>query len=335
MPIETITKNGKRRYRWTFERVIEDQRIRKTKLLPSGISSRQADELGRKLDAETYAVAVGIKKVVVTIGECVRAHVDDKGSEWKDLKTRLQALNKYAAEYESQDAMEGLYDWSVQFAGYMRSSVDRAGNPKNPASNKTISNIIGYIRAAIKHAHRVGKIPHDETGKMVVPKFNNERHVYKGRREMLQIARACTHRETRAAIRVAFYSGMRLREILRAKVTRGGFSLDDSKNGRPRIVPIHPRIAVITRRVKFTVPAHKVQDEWEKARARAGHPEVRFHDLRHSAASEMINAGIDLYTVGGVLGHKTPASTKRYAHLVTEKLADAVNRIGQKNPHSE
>ncbi len=121
---------------------------------------------------------------------------------------------------------------------------------------------------------------------------------------------------------------MRLSEILRAKVTRDGFSLATTKNGRPRIVPIHPKIAVIARRVRFTIKPHKLKDEWNKARTKAGYPDVRFHDLGHSAASEMINSGIDLYTVGGVLGHKTPASTKRYAHLITERLADAVAKIG-------
>lgn len=334
MPIETITKNGKRRYRWTFERVIDKKRVRKTKLIPAGFSAADADKLGRQWDAEVYAVETGVKRQVVTIGECVRLHFQDEGSSWKDLHTRTQVMEKYLPEFEDQDALE-LYEWSVQFTGYMRASVDRNGNRKKPMSDKTISNTMGYIRAAIKYAYKKGKIAHDETGKIVIPKFNNERHVYKVRREMLEIAKACQHRETRAAIRVAFYSGMRLSEILRAKVTRNGYSLDDSKNGRPRIIPIHPRIAVIARRVKFTIKPHKLKDEWEKAREKAGYPDVRFHDLRHSAASEMINAGIDLYTVGGVLGHKTPASTKRYAHLVTEKLADAVSRIGQKNTHSE
>jgi site-specific recombinase XerD len=43
----------------------------------------------------------------------------------------------------------------------------------------------------------------------------------------------------------------------------------------------------------------------------------------------MINAGIDLYTVAGVLGHKTTTSAKRYAHLVTDLLAKAVKKIGR------
>lgn len=52
--------------------------------------------------------------------------------------------------------------------------------------------------------------------------------------------------------------------------------------------------------------------------------------LRHGAASEMINAGIDLFTVGGVPGHKSVVLTKRYSHLVTNRLAAAVGKIGQK-----
>ncbi|MEY1589742.1 tyrosine-type recombinase/integrase [Burkholderia sp. Bmkn7] len=80
---------------------------------------------------------------------------------------------------------------------------------------------------------------------------------------------------------------------------------------------------------EFTEPAWKIKDEWIKARRKSGHLGVRFHDLRHSVASEMINAGIDLYTVAGVLGHKTTTSTRRYAHLVTDRLAEAVKKIGR------
>jgi len=57
---------------------------------------------------------------------------------------------------------------------------------------------------------------------------------------------------------------------------------------------------------------------------------LHFHDLRHSAASEMINSGVDLYTVGAVLGHKSAQSIKRYAHLATASLSDAIGKIGRK-----
>jgi integrase len=60
-----------------------------------------------------------------------------------------------------------------------------------------------------------------------------------------------------------------------------------------------------------------VSKEVKKALRAVGLGHARLHDLRHSAASEMINAGVDLYTVGGVLGHKSQVSTARYAHLAT------------------
>jgi hypothetical protein len=47
-------------------------------------------------------------------------------------------------------------------------------------------------------------------------------------------------------------------------------------------------------------------------------------------ASAMINEGVDLYTVGAVFAHKTAASTQRYAHLATESLRTAIDRIGGK-----
>jgi integrase len=329
MPIETITKAGRKRYRWTFERVIEGQRVRKTKLLPSGISAKAADEIARKWEGEQYEIVSGARKPVITIWECVTIHFYDKSGSWKDAKKRMQILEKWAPEYGAQDALE-LHEWSVRFVGYLRSPVDHDGREKRALTDGAIRNILAYIRAAIKYAHKKGKLKYDQTEQMVIPSVNNERHTYRQRREMLEIARACDDREVRAAIRVAFYSGMRRGEILRAIPTKQGYSLGTTKNGRPRIVPIHPRIAVIARKIRFTISVWRFEDAWERAREKAGYPDTKFHDLRHSAASEMINAGIDLYTVGGVLGHKSSVSTQRYAHLVTERLAMAVGQIGKK-----
>ncbi|WP_250512650.1 site-specific integrase [Caballeronia sp. INDeC2] len=327
MPIETITKNGRKRYRWTFNRIIKGERIRQTKLLPHGVSSAEADGLARRWEAEIYAIANGERRATVTIGDCVRKHVADKKDGWKDAVKRIRILQKWSAEYADQDALD-LHDWSIRFVGYMRAAKDHRGMPKRPLTDASIRNTLAYLRAAIKYAHKVGMLSEDQTARIAMPSVSNERHHYPQRREMLLIARACKHREVRAGIRIAFYSGMRKSEILRAKVTKKGFVLTDTKNGKPRIVPIHPRIAVLARRVRFTVNANVFGNHFEAARGAAGFPTTHFHDLRHAAASEMINAGVDLFTVGGVLGHLSIVSTKRYSHLVTEKLTTAIEKIG-------
>ncbi len=51
---------------------------------------------------------------------------------------------------------------------------------------------------------------------------------------------------------------------------------------------------------------------------------LRIHDLRHSAASFVVNSGVDLFAFGKVLGHAPYQSTQRYVHLANDTLLAAV-----------
>ena len=70
-------------------------------------------------------------------------------------------------------------------------------------------------------------------------------------------------------------------------------------------------------------PFVSLKHSWHTARKEAGLRDLRVHDLRHSFASFVINAGIDLYAVGKVLGHADHKSTMRYSHLANETLLAA------------
>ena len=69
---------------------------------------------------------------------------------------------------------------------------------------------------------------------------------------------------------------------------------------------------------------------WDTARKQAGIPDLRIHDLRHTAASHMAAAGIDLYTIGKVLGHSNYKTTQRYSHLANDTLLAAVEAGAEK-----
>lgn len=71
-------------------------------------------------------------------------------------------------------------------------------------------------------------------------------------------------------------------------------------------------------------PFVSIKHGWQKARKDACLPGLRLHDLRHSAASFMAAAGIDLLAIGKVLGHADYKSTQRYSHLANETLLSAV-----------
>lgn len=62
-----------------------------------------------------------------------------------------------------------------------------------------------------------------------------------------------------------------------------------------------------------------------RARERAGLPHVRFHDLRHTVASRLLNAGYPLKVVKEILGHSDIRTTERYAHLEASTLERAMD----------
>ena len=63
--------------------------------------------------------------------------------------------------------------------------------------------------------------------------------------------------------------------------------------------------------------------DWYRGLKRSGLGDLRFHDLRHTFASRLVMAGVDLYRVQTLMGHKTPTMTLRYAHLSRQHLRAA------------
>lgn len=79
-------------------------------------------------------------------------------------------------------------------------------------------------------------------------------------------------------------------------------------------------------------PFLQVFRSWDSARRRAGLTDLRIHDLRHSFASYVINAGHSLYEVQKLLGHTQISTTQRYAHLSHERLLTAAEKAANVVP---
>jgi integrase len=73
--------------------------------------------------------------------------------------------------------------------------------------------------------------------------------------------------------------------------------------------------------------AHNLLRAFYPAMRKAGIARFRFHDLRHTCATRMVQAGVDLYKVQRLLGHKSPIMTQRYAHHYPESLRDGVETL--------
>jgi integrase len=65
---------------------------------------------------------------------------------------------------------------------------------------------------------------------------------------------------------------------------------------------------------------------WQRIRKRAGVPDVRIHDLRHTLASWMVAQGLNLPLIGRALNHTQASTTNRYAHLALEPVRQALEK---------
>ena len=69
---------------------------------------------------------------------------------------------------------------------------------------------------------------------------------------------------------------------------------------------------------------------FKRTTKRAEIDNFRFHDLRHDFASNLVQQGVDIYTVKDLLGHKDLRMTVRYCHLTPKNLSEAVKVLDAK-----
>lgn len=62
---------------------------------------------------------------------------------------------------------------------------------------------------------------------------------------------------------------------------------------------------------------------------------LRFHDLRHTAATRFADAGADVFTIASILGHADLRMTARYTHALESRKREALEKIAnfQKTGH--
>ena len=139
-------------------------------------------------------------------------------------------------------------------------------------------------------------------------------------------------------------TGARKREVLDARwedfdFERRHWRIHTTKLGKPRFVPMSDGVVSLLGSIqrldcqwvfanpKTRKPYVSIFCSWNTARAKAGLADVRIHDLRHSYASFLVNAGRSLYEVQRLLGHTQIKTTQRYAHLSHDTLLDATNSV--------
>ena len=144
-----------------------------------------------------------------------------------------------------------------------------------------------------------------------------------------------------SALAFLFFTGLRLNEVLSARWECVGLEqkqlyLPNTKAGRSRFVPLNDEAVGVLERLKSTdigspwvfpgkdmsKPLNNPRKAWCRILERAGVEYARIHDIRHSFASACVRSGASLYAVQKLLGHASPITTQRYAHLSNDVLRE-------------
>lgn len=285
---------------------------------PPGTTKEQArlyeGELRRNLFAES---ALG-QKPVVTLAAAIQLWLEHTLPEKKDQRMPKQNalhLAPYVKGKTVLQAPEAAQEARTAWQGVLA-----------PA---TINRRLAVLKAASRYAWRQGWIEANVSGRIGKLREPAGRRVYLSAAEVKALTKAAKQPRAKAAIMILAYSGLRCGELLALpKLARNATHLPvrDSKTGEHRDVPIVAPLRPYLKHLPLGVAYRTLWDWFNAARAVTGLA-VRPHDLRHTTASLLANAGVDLYVIGKILGHKAPATTARYAHLTDRTVARAMRKI--------
>ena len=150
------------------------------------------------------------------------------------------------------------------------------------------------------------------------------------------------------AVVLSLSTGARKMEILGlcwrdVDFQRQTITLHHTKNGERRVLPLKGHALELTQQYfnernmgsDFVFPSRNgknpfdLRRAWTSALKESNIPNFRWHDLRHTAASYFAMNGATLAEIAEILGHKTLAMVKRYAHLSEAHTAGVVEKMNE------
>lgn len=217
---------------------------------------------------------------------------------------------------------------------------------RDEVSGPTVNRELALLKSLFNMAGKWGFLTTENPVKGVsyYPERQMERILSNGEAERLI---ASCGETVRPVVVCALNLGMRKSELLDLEWKNVNFRhrfirVERSKNNRSRKIPMNSVVYEELSRLRgngnthvftkgnSTEPLRCVRSTFESACRRADITNVRFHDLRHTFATNLVMQGVDLVTVKEILGHSTIEMTVRYSHPSDERKMTAVERLVSK-----
>lgn len=276
---------------------------------------------------------------------------------YKKGKVKHQTLRAY----QSDIANHIIPEFGEQYIHQITTEdLDRfyVSLPLAPSSIKRLHLVMKMLfQFAIKYEHASS----DSTQNAETPMIEKPPIKVLTNEECIHLLKLAKNTSVYLPVRIALETGMRLGEILglkyediigneicvsRTVITRrvGDKDILDfnaTKNGTSRIIDITPDLVKEInpdnkkRGLVFTSPRAKTNNDiwtprsfrasWISLREKAGFPDLKFHDLRHTHISHLLHKGVSLPVVSQRAGHRDPTVTLNiYSHIINRSNVSAV-----------
>lgn len=292
----------------------------------------------RKADAEAFhAKTLKVifeqkdlgKKVRHTLAAAVEKYLDEEVPRQRSAdrtESNVRALLPH---------IEGLYIDQIDAAvRAVKASTRTRGEETKPLTAATINRRLAVLRRVANLAYKEWHWLDREIAVRLVPE-HNKRHEYLTPEQVRDLAWHCAE-PANHMVMIAAYTGMREGNIYKMDensiIDGKNIFVGLTKNGKPILLPIVPLIKKPLEEwiaLKERPHMRTIYKYFKRAAAEIGKPDLHFHDLRHTTASFLLNAGHGIATVAEVL-NCTIQNAQRYAHLSLENKRNALLSIAKK-----
>lgn len=334
----------KRGNRWYFDFMV--RRVRYRGAVPEARTKWQAEKAEARIRLEVYENRYGRSSE----GQLLSEFVEKVYLPWSQANKRSSRDDelhaKVICDFFAGKTFDRISPLLIEkFKKQRRESVTRYERERRPASvNRELAALSRIFSLAIDN----GITDTNPCRKVKKLRENNERRRYLSSEEQRRLMAALIGRRAhlQPLVLLAVNTGMRRGELLsltwrNVDFQRGVIHVTNTKTGRDRDVPMNSEVRSILlelqrqakeegsvfRNRKTGVNLTDVKTAFNGACTDAGVHDFRFHDLRHTAATRLADAGADAFTIAEILGHTTLQMTKRYTHATDERKRQAVEAL--------
>src|SRR5262249_31110264 len=284
----------------------------------------------------------------------------EKAKKPHPIAELLQRYHKHAESYKASYSREryALEGFAKYFAGRYLSDITRWGVEKwkrdreKQVQRSTVNRELTVLKHMFTMGVKWGLMPSNPAASVSPFPVQEGRFRYLSEDEIPALLEACEKQVTspwlHPLVVLALNTGARQGELLQLRCEdvdfeRGLIYFGRTKNRKLKTIPMNKTVKEVVEwllkhrysEYLFSWPWGKqigrttIHDAFKKACCEAKVDEMRFHDLRHTAASYLVMGGVDRPTVKEILGHREIEMTLRYSHLAPAHKAKAVEKLGE------